>query len=96
MNKKKLKLFLKIFFILLVIQFIIGMIDVLLSDADNSFSAITSFTITIFSIPLSLISENLPFYSGEGLYVTIMFWTLNLVIQTLAIYGSLRILKKIK
>lgn len=96
MNKKKLKLFLKIFFLLLVIQLIIGVIDILLSNADSSFSSITSFVISIFSFPLSLINKNLPFYSGEGIHVTLMFWTLNLVIQTLAIYGSFRIMKKIK
>ncbi len=96
MNKKKLKLFLKIFFLLLVIQFIIGMIDILLNNADSSFSSITSLIISIFSLPLSLISNNLPFYAGEGIHVTLMFWALNLVIQTLVIYGSIRIMIRIK
>lgn len=95
MNKKKLKLFLKIFFLLLVIQFLIGMTDVLLHNADSSLSSITSFIISIFSLPLSLISKNLPFYSGEGIHITLMFWALNLVIQTLAVYGGIRIMKKI-
>ncbi len=96
MNKKKLKLFLKIFFLLLVIQFIIVMINILLNNADSSFASITSFIISIFSLPLSLISNSLPFYTGEGILVTLMFWILNLAIQTLAIYGAIRIMIKIK
>ncbi len=96
MSNRKLKLFLKIFFLLLVIQMIIVIADVALSNADSSFSAITSLIISIFSFPISLISRDLPFYSGEGIYVMVLFWTLNLVLQTMIIYGCIRMIKRIK
>lgn len=96
MYKKKIKLFLKIFFLLLAVQFVIVIADVLLNNADSSLSSITYLLISIFSMPLSLISPNLPFYSGEGIFATLLFWTLNLVIQTLVIYGAFRIMKRLK
>ncbi len=96
MSNRKLKLFLKIFFLLLVIQMIIVIADVAISNADSSLSAITSLIISIFSFPISLISRDLPFYSGEGIYVMVLFWTLNLVLQTMIIYGCIRMIKRIK
>ena len=96
MKKRKLKLFLKIFFLLMIVQLVIGLVDILLNNAGSSFSEITSFIISIFSIPLSLISRNLPFYSGEGIYITLMFWGLNLIIQTTAIYVLVRMVKRMK
>jgi hypothetical protein len=96
MNKQKLRLFLKIFFLLLVIQLLIIVADVQLSNTDSSLSAITSFIISIFSFPIRVISPDLPFYSGEGIPVTLIFWMLNLVLQTMAIYGGIRMIKRVK
>lgn len=96
MNKQKLRLFLKIFFLLLVIQLLIIVADVQLSNTDSSLSAITSFIISIISFPIRVISPDLPFYSGEGIPVTLIFWTLNLVLQTMAIYGGIRMIKRVK
>lgn len=96
MNKQKLRLFLKIFFLLLVIQLIIIVADVLLASADSSLSSITSFIISIFSFPIRVISPDLPFYSGEGIPVMLIFWMLNLVLQTMAIYGGIRMVKRVK
>ena len=96
MRNRKLKVFLKIFFLLLVIQMIIVLANVVLTNVDSSLSAITSFIISIFSFPISLISSDLPFYSGEGIYVMVILWTLNLVLQTMIIYGCIRMIKRIK
>jgi hypothetical protein len=96
MSKKKLKLFLKIFFLLLIIQLIIVVADVLLTNADSSLSEVTATIISVFSFPLRLINRNLPFYTGEGFLLTLMFWVLNLVIQTMPIYAYFRVIKKIK
>ncbi len=96
MNKRKLRLFLKIFFLLLVFQLIIIGAHVLLTNADNSLSSITSVIISIFSFPIRIISPDLPFYSGEGIFVMLIFWTLNLVLQTMAIYGVIRMVKRLK
>ncbi|WP_339754562.1 hypothetical protein [uncultured Winogradskyella sp.] len=96
MNKRKRKLFLKIFFILVIVQLIIGFTDILLTSAASSLSSITSFMLTIFSFPIGLISRNLPFYSGEGIYVTLLFWALNLILQTIAVYVFFRLVKRVK
>ncbi|BAO74384.1 hypothetical protein [Winogradskyella sp. PG-2] len=96
MKKKKIKLFLKIFFILLLIQFVIAIADILLHNANSSLSSITSTVISIISLPLSMVNKNLPFYAGEGIIVTLLFWTLNLVIQTLMIFAVFRIMKRLK
>lgn len=96
MNKRKLRLFLKIFVLLLVIQFIIVAVHVLLTNADSSLSSVTALIISIFSFPIRIISPDLPFYSGEGIFIMGIFWTLNLVIQTMAIYGVIRMIKRLK
>jgi hypothetical protein len=96
MRKTKLKLFLKIFFLLLVIQLLIVVSYILLSNADSSLASIITFIISIFSFPISLINSDLPFYSGEGTFVKLIFWTLNLVLQTMAIYAVIRMIKRLK
>ncbi len=96
MNKRKLKLFLKIFFLLLAIQAVIVLIHILFDKGGDTITAITSFLITIISLPISFISSNLPFYSGEGILVTLMFWVLNVVLQTMVVYAFFRIKKKMK
>ena len=86
----------KIFFLLLIIQLIIVLAHVLLSSADSSLSSITTFMISIVSFPIRIISPVLPFYSGEGIFIILIFWTLNLILQTMAIYGGVRMIKRIK
>ncbi len=96
MNKRKLKLFLKIFFLLLAIQLVVVILHILLNNADNSLASITAMIISVISVPMSFVSRDLPFYSGEGIFVRLLFWGLNLTIQTTAIYAGVRIMKKIK
>ena len=95
-STRKLKIFLKIFFILLAIQLIVGISDIQLNNADSSLSTVTYLLLTVFSFPLSLISPVLPFYSGEGIFITLMFWGLNLILQTIAIFIGIRIFNKLK
>jgi hypothetical protein len=96
MNKRKLKLFLKIFFLLLIVQAIVVGSYILLSNADSSLASIASFIISIFSFPINIISPDLPFYSGEGTSVIFLFWTLNLVLQTMPIYAIIRMVQRLK
>ncbi|MBC3846929.1 hypothetical protein H8K90_11105 [Winogradskyella echinorum] len=96
MKKLKIKLFLKIFFILAFIEFLTALADVLLSQANSGFTTITSKLMLIFSLPISLISRDLPFYTNEGYTAAILFWIMNLIIQTTIVYGIIRVYKRIK
>ena len=92
----RLKHFLRIFFLLAVIQFIIVVGDMLLQRGNISLSSVTSVIIDVLSLPISLIHPSLPFYAGEGLVASIAFWVLNLTIQTMIIYGAIVIVEKLK
>lgn len=97
MKKKiRFKPFLRIFFILAAIQFIVVLADMFLHRAHNELSAITSIVIRIFSLPINLIHPSLPFYTAEGLHMGIALWILNLTIQTMVIYGLIVIFKRLK
>ena len=96
MKNKKLKLFLKIFFLLVLVQLVVIIAELTLGDLNGLMASIISVLLTIISFPLSIISAKLPFYSGEGIPVTMLFWVLNLTIQTLIIYGVFRIIKRIR
>ena len=96
MKNKKLKLFLKIFFLLVLVQLIVIIAELTLGDLNGVMASIISVLLTIISFPLSIISAKLPFYSGEGIPITMLFWLLNLTIQTLIIYGVFRIIKRIR
>jgi len=96
MKKFKFKELVKVFFLLMVIQFIIGLADVLLSRANNELSSITSLLITICSYPLSLINSNLPFFVSESLFMIGLYWLINLIIQTVFVYLILIVIKKMR
>ncbi|EDP70257.1 hypothetical protein FBALC1_05858 [Flavobacteriales bacterium ALC-1] len=96
MKKFKLKIFVIIFFILLVIQFLIGLADVLLSQADSELTSFTSILITVCSFPINMINRDLPFYTNEGTGAAIIFWIMNLIIQATIVYGFKRIYKRVK
>ncbi len=97
MKKKiRFKQFTKIFLVLAVIQFVIVLADMFLHRADNTFSAATSVVIGVFSLPINLIHSSLPFYTSEGLHMRIALWILNLIIQTMVIYGLIVIFKRLK
>mgnify|MGYP001113942043 CR=1 FL=1 len=96
MKKFKLKVFIIIFSIIMVIQFLIGLADVLLSQANNELSSITSILITICSLPISLINKNLPFYVSEDLLMVIIYWVINVTIQSMIVYGIIRVYKRLK
>lgn len=97
MKKKiRFKPFIRIFFILAVIQFLVVLADMFLHRADNELSTITSVVIRGFSLPISLIHPSLPFYTSEGLHMGIALWILNLTIQTMVIYGLIVIFKRLK
>jgi hypothetical protein len=96
MKKFKLKNFVIIFFITMLIQFLIGLADVLLSQANNELSSITSILLTICSLPISLINRDLPFFVSENIMMVVLYWGINLFIQTVFVYSVLIVVKKIK
>lgn len=77
-------------------QFVVGLIDILLFREYNQSSPITSSLITIFSLPISIINRDLPFYVAEELYMLLLYWILNVIIQAMAIYGMIRVFKRLK
>ncbi|WP_179337998.1 hypothetical protein [Winogradskyella ludwigii] len=96
MNRIKLKYFITIFFVLMVIQFLIGLADVLLSQSHNELSSISGILITLFSFPISLINSNLPFFAQEELYMLGIYWIINVIIQAIVVYVIILIIKKIR
>ncbi|GAA4244626.1 hypothetical protein KO504_00645 [Winogradskyella psychrotolerans] len=96
MKKFKLKELVRVFLFLLVVQFIIGLADVLLSQAHSELSSITSLLIAICSYPLSLISSDLPFYVSESILMVILYWIINLMIQAVILYIMLIVVKKMR
>ncbi len=96
MQKYKLKYLIYIFVTIMAIQIIIGLADILLSKADSDLTSITSILISICSIPLSLINSNLPFFVSENLFMVLIYWAINLVIQSVFVYGVLLVIQKLK
>lgn len=100
--KKKLKLrpFLIVFFTLMVIQFLIVFLDVQLTKSKSDLTSVTNVVIAIFSLPISGIHRNLPFYVNESLYIRAIFWIVNLFIQSALVYllilGFKRLRRKLK
>ena len=96
MKKFKLKELIKVFLFLLIIQFFIGLADVLLSQANSELSSITAILVTICSFPLTLINSDLPFFVQESLLMRGLYWIINLVIQAVFVYGILIVIRKIR
>lgn len=96
MEKYKLKYLIYIFFVLMVIQFIIGLIDILLSKGNSDLTSITSVLISICSIPLSLINSKLPFFVSESFVMVLIYWSINLIIQSALVYGVLLVIQKMR
>lgn len=80
----------------MLIEFLIGLADVLLFRANNESSLITTTLIEIFSLPISLINEALPFYVAEDFYMVALYWTLNVLIQAMFVYVILKTAKRLK
>ena len=80
----------------MVIQFLIGLTDVLLSQSQNELSSISGILITLFSFPLSLINSNLPFFTQEELYMLGIYLIINLIIQAIVVYVVILVIKKIR
>ncbi|WP_370000589.1 hypothetical protein [Winogradskyella sp.] len=93
MGTLKAKLFLKVFFFLLIIEFLVGLLDAFLAYNNSLFANVTSWLMFVFSLPISLISRDLPFYSSEGTTAAILFWVLNLLIQTAIIFSAIKLFR---
>ena len=96
MRKLKFKSFITIFGALLVIQFLTVFADVMLTKSESGLVSVTNPLIDIFSLPISLINGNLPFYVRESLMVKAVYWIMNLFIQSSLIYLGWRVFKRVK
>ena len=96
MKKFKLKSFLIVFFVLMVIEFLVGLADVFLHRSKNELFKVTSIIMSVFSLPISLINRNLPFYVAEDLYMRVVFWTINTLIQAMFVYGFIVFVTRLK
>ncbi len=97
MKRFSFKLFIKIFFILLVLEFVILMFYNIAFQSDsmmlNKLSIILGFFSFVFSLPLKLVNPSYPFYA-TGEYKAIVLTIVNLVIQTFIIIFILNTFKK--
>ena len=96
MKSFKFKGFVIVFFILMFIQFLIGLIDILMFQTNNEPSPITSNLIAIISFPVSLINEDLPFYISHDMLMVVVYWIINLMIQSAFVYATYVIITRIK
>ncbi len=96
MKKFKLKEFVIVFLVLIIIQFIIALSEVLLSRANNDLSSVTSKLLDICSYPISLINGSLPFYVSEDLFMVGLYWVINVIIQSAFVYGFIIVIRKIR
>ncbi len=90
------KFFIIVFFFLFLTEFTIGLIDVFLSQSNSDLSILTSRLMFIFSLPISIFSRDLPFYASSGTISAITFFIINLLIQTIIIFSSIWLYKKIR
>jgi len=80
------KHFFKIFFILLIIQIIIGFTNLLNSNLPEIIQQIFHLLNVLISLPLSMIDRTYPFYALGSLSFQIFLFVLNLSLQTLIIF----------
>jgi len=93
----QLKLFFKIFFILLIFEFLLGLCNAYFSSENITFLGVrlgfvTSTLIQIFSMPISIFGRDLPFYHHET-WVAIVLTILNIAIQSFIIMQLLKTFK---
>ncbi|MEO1032556.1 MAG: hypothetical protein AAFX55_14185 [Bacteroidota bacterium] len=96
MRKFKVKSFVIIFLVLLVIEFLIVFADITLSKNGSNLVAVTDQIIDIFSLPISIVNKSLPFYIRESLYIKVLYWIVNLLIQSFIIYMGWRAFKRVR
>ncbi|WP_299367841.1 hypothetical protein [Winogradskyella sp.] len=96
MRKLKLKSYVIIFLILLVVQFLIVFADVMLTKNGSDLVPVTDQIVEFFSLPISIINKNLPFYVRESLYIKVLYWLMNLFIQSSIIYLGWRTFKRVR
>ncbi len=94
------KAFSFIFVVLLLIQFLFVLADFILSKSGSDLTSITNPVIEFVSLPIGLINGNLPFYVREPIYIKIVYWVINLLVQTTLVYyfnrGFKRLRRKLK
>ena len=96
MRALKGKLILKIFFLLLFLELLVGLLDAYLAYNNSGFETITSWLMLAFSLPISFISRDLPFYVTGDIIAAILYWLLNLLLQTAIVYSLIELYKKRK
>lgn len=95
MKKFKLIGLLKVFSFLILIQVVIGLADIFLTQSNSELASVTTLLITICSYPIGLINSNLPFYVSEDLLMVGLYWLINVIIQAVFVYLVLIVLRKV-
>jgi len=71
------KIFLKFFFSVLILDFVIGLIVNLVYQATSNMNIILSFLNFMISVPLSFVSRDYPYYANGSTLFIIMLVLLN-------------------
>ncbi len=93
-----LKFFFKLFFLLLFFEILAAFLDTYLSQNTVEvfgidLKTVTNILMNLFSLPLSLISRELPFYT-QNLWLSLGSVFFNLMIHTYVIYRLLSTIRK--
>ncbi|MFD2916354.1 hypothetical protein [Psychroserpens luteus] len=94
------KLFLKIFFLLLIFEILLGVGNSFFSSENISFlgvklSLVTGSLIQVFSMPINIFGRELPFYAREA-WIGIVLTILNIAIQSFIVLQLFKTLKRSK
>nr|WP_321230706.1 hypothetical protein [uncultured Psychroserpens sp.] len=94
------KLFSKIFFLLLIFEILLGVGNSFFSSENISFlgvklSLVTGSLIQVFSMPINIFGKELPFYAREA-WIGIVLTILNIAIQSFIVLQLYKTLKRSK
>lgn len=96
MKKFRLKRFLVVFLILIIIQVIVAFADISFYRNDNDLAKFTYRLMSVFSLPIGLIHKGLPFYINEALPIKIVFWLINVFLQTAILLGGISMVRSLR
>lgn len=94
----QIKPFLKLFFLLLIVELIIGFVDVFFHQNNTDLfgiqlDSLTSILVHVISMPINLFGRDLPFYYNET-WIAISLTIINIAIQSFIIFRIYKTLKK--
>ncbi len=94
----KLNQFFKTFFLLFIIELIIGLLDVVVYSTEFSLfgfklQGLTNYLVHLISLPVNLLGRDYPFYAGSfGL--SVFLFIVNVFLHTILVHYLFKLLKK--